>query len=64
MMRELARAIVVRLIGCRHLECYRERRTLYGANVWHFVCRRCGAAIPMVERSEAETRALALEGKR
>lgn len=54
----LARAIVVRLVGCRHRRMYRERRSRFGAEIWHFVCPECGHVVPMVNRTEAETRAL------
>ena len=55
-IRELARALVVAIVGCRHARMYRERRTRFGANVWHFVCPDCGYVAPMLQRTEAETR--------
>lgn len=57
MIRELGRALVVALVGCRHPRMYRARRTRFGADVWHFVCPDCGYVEPMIKRTEAETRA-------
>jgi hypothetical protein len=49
----------LRLVGCRHRHCYRERRELAGVSVLHWICPRCGRAVPIVKRSDAEYRALA-----
>ena len=64
MIRELARALVVALVGCRHPRMYRERRTRFGAAVWHFVCPDCGYVAPIVARTEAETRLVDLGAPR
>lgn len=48
---------LVRLFsGCSHDSTYRERRTLHGAEVMHFVCNDCGHAVPAVQRSAEEHR--------
>ncbi len=39
---------------CRHRAMYRERRPLHGVDVPHYVCGRCGYAVPVLKR---ETRA-------
>lgn len=58
MIRALARAAVRGLVGCRHTRSVRERRTRFGCAVLHYRCLDCGHVAPIVERSEAETRAL------
>jgi len=55
MLRDVVWASVRRLVGCRHLRMHRERRTRFGCAVLHYVCDSCGHAVPIVERSEAET---------
>jgi len=52
---------LVRLFtGCSHDSTYRERRTLHGAEVLHFVCHDCGHAVPAIDRTAEEHR-IALE---
>jgi predicted site-specific integrase-resolvase len=58
MLRDLLRESVRRLIGCRHKRMHRERRTRFGCEVLHYVCEDCGHAVPIVNRTEAETHAL------
>ena len=41
---------------CPHAHTYRERRTLHGAQVMHFVCEQCGHATPAVDRTAREHR--------
>jgi hypothetical protein len=48
--------------GCRHRHTYRERRTLHGADVMHFVCEDCGYAVPAVSRTPDEHRHAVEEG--
>jgi hypothetical protein len=40
--------------GCSHRHTYRERRTLHGVQVLHWICDDCGHAVPAVERSAPE----------
>jgi hypothetical protein len=40
--------------GCSHEATYRERRTLFGADVLHLVCHDCGHAVPAVQRTAEE----------
>jgi hypothetical protein len=55
MLRDALRVSVRTLFGCRHPRMHRERRTRFGCAVLHYVCDTCGHAVPIVERSEAET---------
>lgn len=48
--------------GCRHRHTYRERRTLHGSEVMHFVCEDCGYAVPAVSRTAEEHRHVIAEG--
>jgi|RhiMetStandDraft_4_1073278.scaffolds.fasta_scaffold274617_2 hypothetical protein len=48
--------------GCRHPHTYRERRTLHGAEVLHFVCEDCGHAVPAIDRTAEEHRHAVAEG--
>ncbi len=43
---------------CSHPRIYTARRPLYGYAVLHFVCPDCGYSSPMVQRTEAEVRAI------
>jgi hypothetical protein len=46
---------IVRLVaGCTHASTYRERRTLHGLDVLHFVCEDCGHAVPALDRTKEE----------
>jgi len=38
-------------LRCRHRHTYRERQTLHGIQVMHFVCEACGNATPAMERT-------------
>ncbi len=60
-LRDLVRLAALRFVGCRHLRMHRERRTRFGCEVLHYVCDTCGHVVPIVERTEAETRALFLD---
>ena len=44
----------LRQLLCRHTATYRERRTLGGIDVPHYVCEACGHAEPQVRRTLAE----------
>jgi predicted site-specific integrase-resolvase len=57
----MMRALLHRLFGCRHRQMHRERRTRFGCGVLHYVCDDCGHAVPIVQRTEAETVALFLD---
>ena len=60
-LRVTVRALARALFGCRHARMYRERRTRFGANVWHFVCPDCGHVEPMIARTESETRRVVVD---
>jgi len=57
-LQQLARTAARLVFGCRHPQAYRARRALYGYEVLHYVCPDCGHSAPMVQRTEAEYRAL------
>jgi hypothetical protein len=53
-MNPIFRLLQICLGGCRHSHTIRERRTLHGVDVLHFVCEDCGYAAPAVERTALE----------
>jgi hypothetical protein len=50
---------LLRLTRCQHRHPYRERRSLYGQPVMHWVCRTCGRAWPVMRRTPDEYRVIA-----
>lgn len=54
---------LLRLVaGCAHHDTYRERRTLHGVEVLHFVCHDCGHAVPAIDRTADEHQAIVRAG--
>lgn len=53
-MNVIFRLLQICLGGCRHPHTMRERRSLHGVEVLHFVCEDCGYAAPAVERTALE----------
>jgi len=49
-------------VGCRHEDLYRERRTLHGVPVLHWVCADCDYAVPAIPRTADEHRQMVDRG--
>jgi hypothetical protein len=48
--------------GCPHRNTYRERRSLHGVQILHWVCEDCGHAVPAVDRTAREHREVVRAG--
>lgn len=47
---------LLHLFGCPHRNTIRERRSLHGVQILHWVCEDCGHAVPAVDRTAREHR--------